>query len=236
MNRTRFAGLVGVPLSLLLSLVAADAQTLSAAKSRSTSVTATPVRVDFNAALRASGEPFEKLTEIAFEAPWRALDKTIREAIAAAKKVQPSLAPAEVAGLEVQLSAIRVARKKQDRAGLALASIESYHVLVSAVTADAKVPTEVSLLDYAGFRYDADLKSKPVRWDDMVQAVVFARKTEGDLAPKMPSPALAARVDKIVLAMEQAANDRNTALAAANVKSLLDLVDELEKAFLANSR
>ena len=36
--------------------------------------------------------------------------------------------------------------------------------LVGSCTAapQTKVPTEVSLLDYAGFRYDADLKSRPI--------------------------------------------------------------------------
>ena len=235
MNRSRFVGLMGVPLSILLSLAVADAQTLPAAKSQSASVR-TPVAVESNAAFRAAGEPFEKLTETAFDAPWRALDQTIGEATAAAKKMRSSLSLAEAARLDAQLSAIRIARQKQDRAGLALASIEGYRILVSAVTANAQVPTEVSLLDYAGFRYDADLKSKPVRWDDMVQAVVFARKTAEVLAPKIPSPALAASVDKIILAMEQAANDRNTALAASSVKSLLNLVDQLERAFLVTSR
>ncbi len=233
MNRIRFGGLI-VLLLILLALAGADAQTFPAAKSQSASVR-TPVAVELNAAFRAAGEPFEKLTETAFDTPWLAVDQTISEATAAAKKMRASLPRAEAARLEAQLSAIRTARQKQDRAGLALASIEGYRILVSAITADAKVPIGVSLLDYAGFRYDADLKSKPVRWDDMVQAVAFARKTAAVLAPKMPSPDLAASVDKIILAMEQAANDRNTALAASSVKSLLDLVDQLEKAFLVTN-
>ena len=234
MNRSRFVGLMGVPLSILLSLAVADAQTVPAAKPQSTSVR-TPVTIELNAAFRAAGDPFEKLTETAFDASWRVLDQTIGVATAAAKKMYSSLSLAEAARLDAQLSAIRIARQKQDRAGLALASIEGYRVLVSAVTADAEVPTEVSLLDYAGFRYDADLKSKPVRWDDMVQAVAFARKTSEVLAPKIASSAQTARVDKIILAMEQAANDRNTARAASSVKSLLDLVDQLEKAFLVTN-
>ena len=235
MSPNRVAGLFGVSLLILLSLTVADAQTSPAAKSQSASLR-TPLSVELNAAFRASGEPFEKLTETAFDAPWLALDQTIWEVTTAAKKMRHSLSPAEAARLEAQLSAIQTARQKQDRAGLALASIEGYRILVSAITADAKVPTGVSLLDYAGFRYDADLRSRPVRWTDMVQVVAFARETADVLAPKMPSPALAASIDKIVLTMDQAANDRNTALAASTVKSLLDLVDQIEKAFLVTKR
>lgn len=234
MNRSGILYLLAVPFSIFHSLAPAYAQPLPIVKSQPASVR-TPASAELNAAFRASGEPFEKLTETAFDAPWLAVDQTIGEATRAAKKMRSSLSRAEAARLEAQLSAVRTARQKQDRAGLALASIEGYRILVGAITADAKVPTGVSLLDYAGFRYDADLKSKPVRWDDMVQAVAFAQKTAAVLAPNMPSPDLAASVDKIILAMEQAANDRNTTLAGSTVKSLLDLVDQLEKAFLATS-
>jgi hypothetical protein len=71
---------------------------------------------------------------------------------------------------------MKSARQVQDRAGLALSSIEAYRVLVGAVADNAKVPTEVSLLDYAGFRYDADLEANPARWGDMAAAVSFARE------------------------------------------------------------
>ena len=46
---------------------------------------------------------------------------------------------------------------------IAIAAVEGYRVLVSSVAPGANVPTEVNLLDYAGFRYDAGLKTKPTR-------------------------------------------------------------------------
>jgi hypothetical protein len=223
--------ILAVPLSVLLSIEGANAQKVPSATVQPAAVTSAPAAGDVNAALRASAEPFEKLSETAFDASWRALSKGIGDANDAAAKMRTALSPADAARLDAQLSAVRDARQKQDRAALSLSAIEGYRILVSAVTDKAKVPTEVSLLDYAGFRYKAHLKSKPVRWDEMGQAVDFARQTAKSLAPKLPSPELAANVEKIIVAMEQAVKDKNVARAAASVKSELDYVDVIEKAF-----
>lgn len=230
MQRIKALGLIAVPVAIALSFAAAHAQKLQSPAAQLAAATAAG---DVNAALRAAGEPFEKLSETAFDASWRALSKGIGDANDAAAKVRPSLAPADAARLDAQLAAVRDARQKQDRAGLSLSAIEGYRVLVSAVSDKAKVPTEVSLLDYAGFRYKAHLKAKPTRWDEMGKAVDFARQTAKALAPKLPSPELAANVDKIIMAMDQAVKDRNPARAAASVKSELDYVDVIEKAYAA---
>ena len=126
---------------------------------------------------------------------------------------------------------MKAARQKQDRAGLALSSIEAYRVLVSADTDKAKIPTEVSLLDYAGFRYDADLKASPVRWGDMSKAAAFARKNWVALSSKVKSWPTAMEFEKTITDMEKAIFKKNKRLAAFSVKSELDLVDQLEKFF-----
>lgn len=123
------------------------------------------------------------------------------------------------------------ARQQNKRADLALASIEAYRVLVSSVTDSAKIPTEVSLLDYAGFRYDADLKASPVRWHDMQQAVDLAHKQWTVIASRLQGVPVAKRFEKAVKDMDQAVQQKDHALAAASVKSESDLVDELEKHF-----
>src|SRR6266446_1860745 len=120
--------------------------------------------------LIAAAEPFEALTEQAFSAQPKKLDQNITAAEKAAEQVRSAL-PSDVASeLDQRLVEIRSARKSNDRSRLALASVEGYRLLVSAAP-QTKVPTAVSLLDYAGFRYDADLKSRPIRWSDMKAAM-----------------------------------------------------------------
>lgn len=187
--------------------------------------------VNGNAALRAAAEPFENLTEMAFSSSWANIDQTIRTAEAGATGARGSLSPDATSKLDTHLVAMKSARQRQDRADLALSSIEVYRVLVSSVTDSARIPTEVSLLDYAGFRYDADLQASPVRWDDMKQAVDFAHKQWAVIAPRLKRVPVAKRFEKAVEGMDRAAQQQNHSLAAASVKSESDLVDELEKYF-----
>ena len=129
------------------------------------------------------------------------------------------------------LADIKDKRQKDERADIALSSIEIYRLIVSAVPGDAPVPVEVSLLDYAGFRYQANLKSSPVRWADMAEAVRFARVQWSKVAPRVTAPNLAAKFEKTLSDMERAAQAQQQETAAAAVVTELDSVDLLEGYF-----
>jgi hypothetical protein len=180
--------------------------------------------------LLAAAEPFETLTEQAFSAKPAQLDRRIAEAERAAGQVRALLPQDGQAALDQQLAAIRTARHADDRPGIALASIECYRVLVGAAP-PGKVPTEVSLLDYAGFRYDADLKAKPSRWPDMAAATAYARLQWEAIAHRVADAKLSKRVEDALQAMAAAADAKSTTRARRAAASLLDLVDELEAHF-----
>jgi hypothetical protein len=182
-------------------------------------------------ALLAAAESFENLTEMAFSSNWLKIDGTISEAEHAASAARGSLPQEAVGTMDAHLAAMTAARQKHDRADLALSSIEVYRVLVSSVSAGTRIPAQVSLLDYAGFRYDADLKSSPIRWGDMNQAVAFAHQQWAVIAPRLKNTPLATQFEKAVDGMDRAARQKNASLAAASVKSESDLVDELEAYF-----
>lgn len=184
-----------------------------------------------DAAILAAAEPFEKLTETAFSATPAVLDGTIAEVQAAAAGLKGILSQESDSGLRTRLDEIAAARKADNRADLAIAAVEGYRVLVSAVSASAKVPTAVNLLDYAGFRYDADLKSTPARWDDMTQAVAFGREQWASISQQVTDAALNARMETALADMATAATGRDAAVAAAAAQRELELVDDLEKFF-----
>jgi len=190
--------------------------------------------VHANKMLLAAAEPFENLTEMAFTSTWAKIDHTMGKAEIAAAGARQSLAQDEVGKLDTHLAAMKSARQKHDRADLALSSIEVYRVLVSSVTDSAKIPTQVSLLDYSGFRYDADLKSSPIRWDDMAKTMDFAHQQWAVIAPRLKGVAVAKRFEKAVDGMDRAVRLKNQSLAASSAKSESDLVDELEKYFSAH--
>ena len=181
--------------------------------------------------LLAAAEPFENLTEMAFASRWSKIDHTISEARRLASGARGSLPQDAVGSMDAHLAAMTSARQKKDRADLALSSIEVYRVLVSSVSAGTRIPTQVSLLDYSGFRYDADLKSSPIRWDDMNKVVAFAHQQWVVIAPRVRDASLAKRFTESVDGMDRAAQHNNASLAASSARSESDLVDELENYF-----
>ena len=220
--------------SLLLALLASfAAQASQATQKHSASAVPAPTDASSNKSLRAAAEPFENLTEIAFSAAWPKIDRIVGQAEAAATTVRRVLSQDEAGRMDERIAAVKAAREKHDRVELALSSIETYRVLVSAVTDYAKVPTEVSLLDYAGYRYDANLKAKPTNWDDMARAASFARKTWDVLSPRAKASAVARRFETTLTDMDNAVVTRSGSLAATSVKNELDLVDLLENFFSA---
>src|SRR2546423_2046367 len=156
-----------------------------------------------NVSLLAAAEPFEGLTEQSFSAKPKDLQRMIRNAQNAATRVTTVLSDAENTALESELQKINDAKAKNDRSGVALAAVEGYRVLVSA-THGTKVPAEVSLLDYSGFRYDADLKANPVRWTDMQDAAGFAAKQWQAISGRVTDPGLKQRVRDALHVMEAA--------------------------------
>src|SRR5882672_3915343 len=130
--------------------------------------------------LLAAAESFEALTEMAFSVPGLRLDSAIAAADAATKRAGGSLPQESAAQLDARLAEVHQARKSDDRAALAISSIEAYRILVSAAR-PGKVPTAVNLMDYAGFRYNADFQAMPIRWPDMKEAAAYARGQWGSI-------------------------------------------------------
>jgi hypothetical protein len=193
--------------------------------------TQTRASVAANSALLAAGEPFENLTEQALTAPASTLDGLIAKGQSAAQSVRGYLPATAIAEFDAKLAEIKTARQANQRTDLALASIEIYRILISAVTPPVKTPAPVNMLDYAGFRYNADLMAKPTRWTDMTGAITVARNNWSQLQPQVTDPALWTQVDAAIADMETAAMAQNTKKAASAVKRELDLVDALEKFF-----
>ncbi len=231
----RTAGVAATVFSLAFSALGTDPG--HAQSSGSPPLSFAPVQTASDSArnerLRAASEPFEKLTEISFDQSLAAIDRVIAEAQKSVAGLGNALSAEIARQVRQQLSALRAARTKADRVALALSSIEIYRLLVTATSPGAKIPTEVYLLDYAGFRWSADLKAVPVRWDDMALAASFARTNWARLLPVLGTSAVSAKVSKALADMEQSVAQRNAPMAAAAVKAELDVVDELEAFFAA---
>src|SRR4029079_5019475 len=118
----------------------------------------------------ASAEGFENLTEAAFAADPSETEERLVVARKGAEAARPFLSresSGEFASLSAALSRAAAAHSQVD---LAVASNELYRFFITAAQGDGKIPLEIGLLDYAGFRYWADGRDEPPRWNDMAAA------------------------------------------------------------------
>ena len=238
MKRARVLGAVTIFTATIVGLAGCDrgsaadpAATTAAAATRSAPSTAKAAS-DANERLLAAAEPFEALTETAFTAPFRELGRLRAEARAKAQFVDATLAPTAATRLQQLGSEVDAALAAQDRTAVAIGAVESYRVLVSAQdAATARVPVEVSLLDYAGFKYNAILKSDPVKWAAMADDVAYARTTWSAIEGRVTSPGLNGAFVQALNAMAVGIDTRNAAVAEQAAASELALVDLLEEHF-----
>lgn len=186
-----------------------------------------------HSSLLAAAEPFEALTEQAATANSIVLSQLVVDARRAANAVSRSLDQSQRATLKSQLEEIAAHEKSGDRTGVALAAVEGYRTLVESAPDNAPTPRAVSLLDYAGFRFQANLSAKPVRWGDAAAAVGFADRHWARLAPKISDTSLRSEMSRSIADMRKAVEAKNESLARSASTTELDLVDKLEAYFTA---
>lgn len=212
------------------TLAACNPQT-DKANPPTTATASSPAASDRNVRLLAAAEDYETLTETAFDKTFPELAASSTAARQKASEARASLAPDQAGRLDTLGAAIDAALRDQNRSALAIAAVETYRVLVSAQDASAQVPVEVSLLDYAGFRYDANAKSRPADWDQMAGDVAFARETWARISPRVTAKGLSGAFDSALSGMETAVAQKNAVAAGIAVSNELALVDALEEHF-----
>ena len=114
-----------------------------------------------------------------------------------------------------------------------MAAVETYRQLVEAQDArQAIAPIAVSLLDYAGFRYDALAQSPKVDWIAMRNTAQYARRQFDAIAPAIKSGALRDVTSQSIAAMDKAVETRNVPFARNSAATELAIVDLLEEYFV----
>lgn len=181
--------------------------------------------------LMAAAEPFENLTEEAFTSDSSKLDDLIAKAKSSAVGAEKLLPAAESKSLLAHVNAIDAARVSNNRTDLAIAAVEGYRTLVSSAPDNPKVPKQVSLLDYSGFRYQANLKATPPRWSDTLAALDFADGQWKEISSTVSDQTLSKKVSDALSAMRSASQKKDAKAAMAASTTELDLVDLLEKYF-----
>lgn len=189
---------------------------------------ASPAR---NTRLLDAAEGYEALTETSLDAPIASLEVKRSAAREGAVAVGDLLSPpqqTQLASLDIGLGA---ALGNGERTAAAIAAVESFRVLVSAQDDSAALPVDVSLLDYAGFKFDALTRSEPVDWNQAAEVAGFARDTWVRLSGRVSAPGLRGAVESALSGMDEAVRLQNEGAAHIAVSDELALVDALEEFF-----
>lgn len=185
--------------------------------------------------LLAAAEPFAQITASAFTKSFADLKTEVTGAVRTAHAMQNALASNERPYLDVDLVNLRIALHHHARGHLARAAITCYRRLVAAIPAKSRPPRSAALMDYAGYRYDADLHAMPVHWQDMTGASAVARANWDRLAPHVHGADLRFRLEEAVNGMQIAASGHNARLAKRSATLELHLVGQARKQFASHT-
>lgn len=181
--------------------------------------------------LSAAAEPFEALTEEAFSADPPRLRKLLADVERAAAQIRGFLPAATAAQLEARVADAKAGISDHQPVDTAIGAVEGYRLIVSQFSATAKIPPAVSLLDYAGFRIQADGKASPARWTDAKAALDFAHSQWAGVAGKIGDKDLAAKFQAALDGLGSAIAAKDAAAVSKYAVLELDLVDSLEAYF-----
>lgn len=217
---------------ILLSALGSGVAMLLAISACSQQSDATPTIATDQTCLYDSAEAYENLTEKSYTADAQTLADLSAEAEKQARACLAKLNPSDADSLSSRLDAVQAALRSNDRATVARNAVEVYRIFVTAETREPNgAPLQVSLLDYAGFRMQADLQATEPDWADIETALSFAEKQWSEIEIKIVDlglrEAFAAELDHI----RTAAGERNVSAAKEAVRKELDQVDLLEQYF-----
>ena len=181
--------------------------------------------------LSAAAEDFEALTEQAFTASPEKLNALFKKTQGSVTGITGQLSPETSKAVDARLKEAEAAIAARSPADIALSAVEGYKLVVSSFPDDAKIPVAVSLLDYAGFRIQADLRSKPKRWDDAREAAKFARARWDHVKINVTDDKLNKKFTASLDELDKYLSVKNEEMAAKSAIKELDLVDELENFF-----
>jgi hypothetical protein len=228
---------VAVLIAVVLHLGPAFAQITGVSTRPKTSVSQTHQASSLAAAARAKpladgAEIFENLTEAAPVMGAAAFKKALSEYEKLYPKIYPRLSPDRKMRLDTLVTGVRNAWQKGDRGAMAIQSIEAYRLLQESINRNGqRVPVEVPLLDYAGFKLNGLLLSTQPDWKAVAKTAQEASKWWSAIGPKIADKTLRNAMDHTINGLKRAAVRKDAKLLRSVAAKDLTLVDGLETYF-----
>jgi hypothetical protein len=196
---------------------------------------ARPTAVDSsrkNAALQAVASRLEDLTEFAEAGDAKSVTRTVLDLERQTESIRAFLNPEAWNRFASLMADIPSKRNSNDFIGVALNAVEAYRVLITSLDKQKlKVPAEVGLLDYTGFKLRVLTQQQAPDWQAMNQVALEAGSYWKTIRSKLTDKALQDLVDTTLSGTGQAVEIQDGAMARFAAQVTLDLVDLLEKQF-----
>lgn len=185
-----------------------------------------------NKTLLSGSSPFEDLTEFAISADREGIKRALQTYDAQAKKVENTLSPAYRDKLKALVADIKQAEHQGNYDVIALKAPEAYRTLIEALDRSSlKIPVEVSLLDYEGFRFLAILHVNPGDWSDLQATAKLAQKNWDEIKSRVTDKGLREAVDITITGLIKSCTVKNADMALFAAQVVLAQVDLLEAFF-----
>jgi hypothetical protein len=182
--------------------------------------------------LLAAASPYEDMVGPALAGDDAGLTKMLSNADGQAGTVRKALPPAAAEQFDELLAAIHKSVAARDHYATAEGAVRVFKLLVDNVPpASLKVPREVSLMDYAGFKLQVLAAAKQPDWEAMRKTASEASASWNAIKGKVSDKRVRDTVNSTIAGMERAAKAENLAMIQFAAEIDLDLVDVLEGHF-----
>lgn len=182
-----------------------------------------------NATILSAASAFEDLIESALNGQKAMMHKALAAYNEQGARISEVLSPRKRRDIALLVVAIRKAEEQKDNLNVALSSVEAYRALIESLDASGlRVPVQVSLLDYAGFKLKVLLRAKTPDWPALGKIADEAHRHWKAIASRVSDKALRDTVDTMITGMSGATRAKNAEMAAFVAQIDLALVDLLE--------
>ncbi|MEJ2032006.1 MAG: hypothetical protein P8Y63_02980 [Deltaproteobacteria bacterium] len=189
-----------------------------------------------NKILLAATSPFEDMVDFALAQNDAGITKALAVADRQAASVKVVLPPAAAGSFGELLQTIHEAAAGKEYQSLAVTAVEVIRFLLDGLRpSKLKVPKEVGLLDYAGFRLRVLATAKEPDWDMMLTTAEDATKWWNGIESRVSDKALRKAFSTAISGLQEAAKKEDLPMLRLAAQIELDLVDMLEHHFRRKS-
>jgi len=187
---------------------------------------------DKNTVLFDAMSPYEDLTEYALDQNMSKVANSISSLDGLIAKLKAVLSNKSIHVLEINVTKMQTAEKKAAYSEIALLAVDSYKILADELDQTTlKVPKQVVILDYVGYRIHALLRQNEIDWHLISETVDEGKSQWEQVKRKVTNKGLYDSLNTTITGLEIASTSKNIDMLKFAAQVDLDLVDLLEGFF-----